>query len=63
MMEDIFTIRVRRCKRCGRILTSAEAVERGYGCQCAANAKAEEKAREPIQGKVHIFDLLKEMEE
>ena len=36
MDGEIFTIRARRCKRCGRLLTSAEAVEKGYGCQCAA---------------------------
>lgn len=63
MTEGIFTIRARRCKRCGRILTSAEAVERGYGCRCAANARAEEEAREPIPGQINIMDLLKEMEE
>lgn len=31
MDGEIFTIRARRCKRCGRLLTSAEAVEKGYG--------------------------------
>lgn len=30
MDGEIFTIRARRCKRCGRLLTSAEAVEKGY---------------------------------
>lgn len=33
MDDGIFTIQVRKCKRCGRLLTSKEAVERGYGCQ------------------------------
>lgn len=33
--DEVFTIQARRCKRCGRLLTSQEAVERGYGCQCA----------------------------
>ncbi len=28
MDGEIFTIRARRCKRCGRLLTSAEAVEK-----------------------------------
>ena len=63
MTEGIFAIRARRCKRCGRILTNAEAVERGYGCRCAAHTKAEKEAAEPIPGQVHIMDLLKEMEE
>lgn len=29
MDGEIFTIRARRCKRCGRLLTSAEAVKKG----------------------------------
>ncbi|MDO4330325.1 MAG: DUF6011 domain-containing protein [Lachnospiraceae bacterium] len=51
MDGEIFTIRARRCKRCGRLLTSKEAVERGYGCQCAAKAKAEEVAKAPLPGR------------
>jgi len=42
--DEVFTIQARRCKRCGRLLTSQEAVERGYGCQCAMKAKREEEA-------------------
>lgn len=49
MDGEIFTIRARRCKRCGRLLTSAEAVEKGYGCQCAAKAQAEEDEKKPIE--------------
>ena len=41
MDDEIFTILVRRCKRCGRLLTSKEAVERGYGCQCLRKEKEE----------------------
>lgn len=63
MNNEIFTIRARRCKRCGRLLTSAEAVEKGYGCQCAAKAKAEENAQKPIPGQMTIEDLFKNMEE
>lgn len=58
MENGIFTIKVRRCKRCGRLLTSKEAVERGYGCQCAQKAKAEKEAREPIPGQMNITDYL-----
>lgn len=46
--DEVFTIQARRCKRCGRLLTSQEAVERGYGCQCAMKAKREEEAQKPI---------------
>ena len=63
MKDEIFTIRARRCKRCGRLLTSAEAVAKWYGCQCAAKAKAEEMEREPIPGQISIEDFLKDMEE
>lgn len=63
MSNEIFTIRARRCKRCGRLLTSAEAVEKGYGCQCAAKARSEENAQKPIPGQMTIEDLFKNMEE
>lgn len=63
MGGEIFTIRARRCKRCGRLLTSAEAVEKGYGCQCAAKAQAEEDEKKPIPGQMTFDDLFKDMEE
>lgn len=63
MDGEIFTIRARRCKRCGRFLTSAEAVEKGYGCQCAAKAKAEENEKKPIPGQMTIEDFIENMEE
>lgn len=64
MNDEIFTIRARRCKRCGRLLTSAEAVAKGYGCQCAAKAKAEERERMPLPGQMSLMDFIKEdMEE
>ena len=42
----------------GGFLTSQEAVERGYGCQCAMKAKKEEEARKPMPGQRTIFDYL-----
>ncbi len=60
--EELFTIQARRCKRCGRLLTSQEAVERGYGCQCAIKAKREEEAQKPIPGQRTIFDYLEDAE-
>ena len=53
--DEVFTIQARRCKRCGRLLTSQEAVERGYGCQCAMKAKREEEAQKPIPGRYSII--------
>lgn len=63
MGDGIFMIQARRCKRCGRLLTSKEAVEKGYGCQCAKKARLEEQEREPIPGQVSIFDVLEEGKE
>lgn len=62
-MDDIFTIKARRCKQCGRILISEESVERGYGCQCAKKAKQEEIAKQPIPGQIGLFDYLKQQTE
>ena len=36
---------------------------KGYGCQCAAKAKAEEAERAPLPGQISIEDFLKDMEE
>ena len=33
-MGDVFMVRARRCKRCGGLLTSAQAVADGYGHVC-----------------------------
>ena len=44
--SGVFTIPARRCKRCGGLLTSAQAIRDGYGSCCLrkeARAKEEEK--------------------
>lgn len=33
-LGDVFMVRARRCKRCGGLLTSAQAVADGYGHVC-----------------------------
>jgi len=53
-MGEYFTLTARRCKECGRILTSRESVERGYGCQCAKKAKQKELDRQPLPGQVQL---------
>lgn len=63
MQDGIILIQARRCKRCGRLLTSKEAVERGYGCQCAEKARREEQEKQPIPGQRSIFDYLSDEEE
>lgn len=62
MGEGVFTIRARLCKRCGRLLTSEEALKSGYGCQCAKKASQEEKEREPMPGQRNIFDYIPDPE-
>ncbi len=49
----------RRCRRCGRLLFSREALENGYGCQCAKHVRQEELARKPIDGQISLMDFLK----
>lgn len=56
--NGIFLIQARKCKRCGRLLTSREAVMRGYGCQCAAKARQEEREKEPLPGQLTFFDWI-----
>lgn len=55
--HEIFTIKARRCKRCGGILTSRQAIEDGYGHTCKIKARAEEEAREPDPNQLSIFDF------
>ncbi len=62
MKDGVFMIQARRCKRCGRLLTSKEAVDRGYGCQCAEKARMEENAKKPIPGQSTIFDFIDDEE-
>lgn len=62
MGEDIFVIQARKCKRCGRLLTSKDAIERGYGCQCAKKAKKEVDEQAPLPGQRTIFDFIEQEE-
>ena len=56
--KEIFMIQARKCLRCGRLLTSHDAVLRGYGCQCAAKARREERERQPIPGQITLDDWI-----
>ena len=44
--EGIFRIPARRCKRCGGLLTSAQALKDGYGHTCKMKVRHEELAKE-----------------
>lgn len=61
--NEVFVIKARRCKICGRILTSKKAVEDGYGETCRCKAKKLEQEKEPMNGQMNVFDFLSENEE
>ena len=56
--DEIFTIKARKCKRCGGLLTSKQAVEDGYGHVCKMKTRAEERAAEPDPNQLTLFDAL-----
>lgn len=57
---DVFMVRARRCKRCGGLLTSAQAVADGYGHVCKMKELGELEAKKPLPGQMN---LLEDMEE
>ena len=57
---NIFTIRARRCKRCGGILTSEQGLREGYGPCCLRKAREEEAQRREEEKLVSLFDLAAE---
>lgn len=54
--DEIFTVTARRCKRCGGLLTSKEAVSEGYGHVCKQKMLGEENANKPIDGQMSFMD-------
>lgn len=57
-MSEVFTIKARRCKVCGRILTSKKAVEAGYGETCKCKALKMKQEAEPMDGQMNVFDFI-----
>lgn len=53
--EDIFMVKARRCKRCGGLLTSKQAVADGYGHVCLMKERGEEIANKPLPGQRSLF--------
>lgn len=57
--DSKFTIVACKCKRCGRLLTSYDAVERGYGKSCAIKAgilPVPKNRNDIIEGQLSLFD-------
>ena len=55
MDDEVFTIPARRCKRCGGLLTSAQAIQDGYGHTCKMKARREALAREEMKNQMSLF--------
>lgn len=53
---ETFIIKARRCKRCGGLLTSKQAVEDGYGHVCKMKEAAEKRAAIPDPNQLTLFD-------
>lgn len=53
--HEIFTIPARRCKRCGGLLTSAQALRDGYGPCCLRKMKQEAREREEAKNQYSLF--------
>lgn len=58
--DEIFTIKARRCKRCGGLLTSKLAVEIGYGHTCKMKTKEEIEGPKQDPNQLSLFDQIKE---
>ena len=54
---EIFTIPARKCRRCGGLLTSGQAIKDGYGACCLRKLRAEEQKKEPLKGQTTLFDM------
>ncbi len=57
-----FFIEATRCKRCGGLLTSEEAVKNGIGHRCSQRLAEEEAEKEARKKQVNIFDILERTE-
>lgn len=55
--DDLFSITVRRCKRCGGILISRQAIEDGYGHVCKMKTLEEKNARQPLDGQMSLLGI------
>lgn len=53
--DEIFTVKARRCKRCGGLLTSKQAVADGYGHVCKMKALYGEEINKPMSGQMDLF--------
>lgn len=53
--DEIFMVKARRCKRCGGLLTSKQAVADGYGHVCKMKELGDLEARQPLPGQMTLL--------
>lgn len=53
---EVFMVEARRCKRCGGLLTSRQAVKDGYGHICKMKANIEKYGEPQIDGQMSLLD-------
>lgn len=56
IQPETFIIKARRCKRCGGLLTSRQAVLDGYGHVCKQKAAIDEKNADLMKNQTSLFD-------
>ena len=54
--NEVFSIQARRCKRCGGLLTSEQAIRIGYGACCLRKMRKEEREKEESKDQITFFD-------
>lgn len=54
--NEIFTIKARRCKRCGGLLTSEKAIKEGFGHSCKMKLIAEREATKFNENQITFFE-------
>ena len=54
--NEVFSIQARRCKRCGGLLTSEQAIRIGYGACCLRKMRQEEREKEENKDQITFFD-------
>lgn len=54
-LGDVFMVRARRCKRCGGLLTSAQAVADGYGHVCKMKELQKQQDQEELKNQYSLF--------
>ncbi|MDO4750121.1 MAG: hypothetical protein Q4A39_04685 [Eubacteriales bacterium] len=55
-ISEVFHIPARRCKRCGGLLTSEQAIKDGYGHTCKMKNRREELEREAAKDQCRLFE-------